>query len=208
MSEESYEFYILVAILAGGILFFKLFSRLVVWDHKRSRRGDLTARAAEAGSAQARYELALELVSAEPSAKDARRAAELFHQASEEGHIEAGVCLGECYMLGLGVEESPARAIELWQHARRRGSVRAVLLLAECYLEGRGVPQDEAHAVELYRRAAEKDDAQAFYMLGRCYLLGLGVKENRRAAIKWLRRAQLYRSEEAAQLLDTLNDHQ
>lgn len=198
VSDEA----LLCALIAGTVLFFYIFSRIVPWDHQRSYLAALRSKAAEKGSPQDRYELALKLVNGTEA--DVRSAVELFHQAADAGHVEALVCLGECYMSGLGVEESPARAIELWQQALKRGCVHAMTLLAECYLEGQGVPQDAARAVLLLSQAAAKDDPEACYRLALCFLHGRGVPANRRHALKWLRYAASYHHDEASTLLDSL----
>lgn len=199
LSEEALFF----IIIAGVVVFFSLFSRIVVWDHQRARRSALRSKAAESGSPQALYNLALELMAGE-SESDARRAVDLFYQASEGGLVEATLCLGECYMSGTGVEPNAARAVELWQQARQRGSVQAEVLLAECYQKGQGVPQDEARAVQLLSHAAAKDEPEACYRLALCFLHGRGVPANRRHALKWLRYAASYRHDEASTLLDSL----
>jgi TPR repeat protein len=61
-------------------------------------------------------------------------------------------CQGECYAVGLGVEQNWTTACDYFQQAASRGDQVAAFKLAECYLLGRGVPQNEHVAMQLYKQ--------------------------------------------------------
>lgn len=120
MSDELSDFYILLGFLIGGILFCRFFSRLVVWDHNRSRRAQLST-AAEQGDAAACHTLAMALLADSRTPENARRAVDLLCRAAAAGHAEALADLAECYLQGIGVEQNFSRAEKLWKQALDAG---------------------------------------------------------------------------------------
>ncbi len=70
-------------------------------------------KAAEGGSAEARYNLALLYDRGRGVERDMRRAAELYEQAADGGVIEARIALSVLYASGMGVEADPFKAL-MW----------------------------------------------------------------------------------------------
>jgi TPR repeat protein len=70
-------------------------------------------KAAEAGSAEAQYNLALLYDRGRGVERDMKRAAELYEQAADGGVIEAWVALSVLYAGGIGVAADPVKAL-MW----------------------------------------------------------------------------------------------
>ena len=102
---------------------------------------ELTA-AAEAGDADAQYELGSEYYIKEDYAK----AAEWYLKAAEQGHAEAQYDIGTKYEDGEGVERDAAKAAEWYLKAAEQGHASAQLSIAVAYANGEGVKEDSVTA--------------------------------------------------------------
>ena len=102
---------------------------------------ELTA-AAEAGDADAQYELGSEYYIKEDDAK----AAEWYLKAAEQGHAEAQYEIGTKYEDGEGVERDAAKAAEWYLKAAEQGHALAQLSIAVAYANGEGVKEDSVTA--------------------------------------------------------------
>ena len=91
--------------------------------------------------------------------KDESYAAELFTQAAELGHPEAGYRMGDAYEHGkLGCPLDPALSVHFYTGAAERGHAGAMMGLCAWYLVGADpiLEKDEEEAYEWARRAAEQ----------------------------------------------------
>ena len=134
------------------------------------------------------------------------RAAELYRQAHEQGHVPATCSLGLCYELGRGVEEDKEKAAALYRQAAEQGYARAQCNLGFFYCHGIGVREDQKEAFRWFFQAAEQGYARARFLLGECYERGRGVEQSRERALELYRQAaeQGYqRAQEALKRLES-----
>ncbi|RYO87671.1 hypothetical protein DL766_001349 [Monosporascus sp. MC13-8B] len=90
--------------------------------------------------------------------KDESYAAELFTQAAELGHAEAGFRMGEAYEHGkLNCPRDPALSVHFYTGAAERGHAGAMMGLCAWYMVGAEpvLEKDEEEAYEWARRAAD-----------------------------------------------------
>jgi len=90
--------------------------------------------------------------------KDESYAAELFTQAAELGHAEAGFRMGDAYEHGkLNCPRDPALSVHFYTGAAERGHAAAMMGLCAWYLVGAEpiLEKDEEEAYEWARRSAE-----------------------------------------------------
>ncbi|MDU8912172.1 tetratricopeptide repeat protein [Aestuariicoccus sp. MJ-SS9] len=118
---------------------------------------------------------------------DLPRAAALYAQAAEAGHVDAAVSLGVMYQNGTGVAQDYERARALYEGPAAAGHARAQNNLGLLYVRGHGVAQDYERAAQLFAAAADQGLARAISNLGVMYENGFGVAQNDEAA------ARLYR---------------
>jgi len=173
-----------------------------------------TQRAAEAGVAQAQFQLAEFLeagmqggagTQGEP---DYAAALVWYHRAVQQAYPLAYYNLARLYAQGLGVERSEEQgqmlyrkaASELDVHAQK-GDARAQEKLAYMYEKGIGVSRDINKALQWYRRAANQGWAEAEVSLARMYVKGRGVARSTETALKWLRQAAAHGSEQAQRIV-------
>lgn len=168
-----------------------------------------TKKKAEAGDAQAQYNLGLiynkgegvtldeekgkepwELDWSNRGKKLQTKAVEWFQKAAVQGHAEAQFRLGMmCYYGYEGVPMDKAKAAEWWQKAAAQGIAGAQSMLGMMYYFGAGVAKDAVKAAEWYQKAAAQGDAYAQSMLGEIYRLGRGVPKDMAKAAEWYQKA-------------------
>ena len=147
-----------------------------------ARRRLLRARA-EAGDAQAQFDLACDYDFEPPKRK--RLAIEWYLRAAEGGHVEAQNFLGEAYRNGDDVRKSRPRAVEWFRRAAAGGDSEAQLSLGYALFYGEGVARDRAAALRWYRRSARRGNAAAMANIALSYRLGQGVPRNLAHAVRW-----------------------
>lgn len=106
----------------------------------------------------------------------AKRAAEMFRSAAEQGLPQAQFAYAACCRRGVGVEKNESEAVKWYRAAAEQGYEPAMAFLASCYMNGKGVEKDEEKGLAWMRRAAPKND-YALYQLGSSYLNGKGGLE-------------------------------
>lgn len=149
---------------------------------------DWLARAAERGSAQAQYNLAVAYSMTEEEGNRAR-AVELFTRAAEQGLPEARHNLAVLCMTGEGTGRDAPRAIRLFGQAAEGGYAHSAFYLGMIYLAGNGVPVDKAEALKWFRRAGELGLPEAWHNIGAMYYRGDGVQKDENEALRWFRMA-------------------
>lgn len=155
---------------------------------------------AEAGSADARFNLALALDAGKGGVtKDPAAAAGWYRKGADLGDADAMVNLGEMLLTGRGVPRDDAEALKLMRGAE--ANVDARYNLAAMTFEGRGLPGDKPAAIALLRKAAEADSAEAAWKLGRIYAAGDGAPADVGEAVHWTRKAGEKKMRVAAILL-------
>ncbi|MCD9149783.1 SEL1-like repeat protein [Pseudophaeobacter flagellatus] len=152
---------------------------------------DLRAKA-QAGEAQAQYQLGDELQRGRLLVQDHAAAVAWFLRASEQGHSGAQTRLGQIYLQGLGVAADPARALQFLEQAAESGAAEPLFYLASLLEQAAAPLADPARAARLYQQAAKLGHMDAAVSLGVLYQNGTGVVQD-------LERAhQLYQAPAAA----------
>jgi len=98
--------------------------------------------AAEAGNAEAQYNLGILIRSGQGTEKDPARAVSWFEKSATQGWADAQYQLGNMYEFGLSVPQSYQNAAALYQKAAEQGHASAQTNLAVLYANGQGVNQD------------------------------------------------------------------
>lgn len=76
-----------------------------------------------------------------------------YHQAANNGHIQAQNCLGVLYNMGRGVTQDFELAFRWFNQAAQKGNTNAQHRLAEMYGKGLGVEQDYDLAFYWFQKA-------------------------------------------------------
>ncbi len=108
---------------------------------------------AQAGDADARYDVALMLIKGKGVAVDRARARKWLEQAVAQGYSKAASRLGILYYKGEAGRPDYARARKLFESVAA-DNVLAQYYLGEMYATGKGVKQDARKAIDWYRKAA------------------------------------------------------
>ncbi|KAI0391791.1 HCP-like protein [Xylariaceae sp. FL0594] len=139
--------------------------------------------------------------------KDESYAAELFTQAAELGHAEAGFRMGDAYEHGkLNCPRDPALSVHFYTGAAQRGHAGAMMGLCAWYLVGAEpiLEKDEEEAYEWARRAAERDLVKAQYTVGYFTEMGIGCRRDALEANVWYVKAAEAGDERAKQRLEAI----
>lgn len=127
---------------------------------------------AEAGDAEAQFQIARAYLRGEGVTKDPNQAFALMKKAAEQGHSEALGGMGYFYATGTVVQEDDAAAVEWFRKGADKGSAKARLNLGLAVAKGTGTTRDEAEGLRLIDAAAEAGLADAFYAQGETYHWG------------------------------------
>ncbi|KAI1818430.1 HCP-like protein [Poronia punctata] len=139
--------------------------------------------------------------------KDESYAAELFTQAAELGHPEAGFRMGDAYEHGkLNCPRDPALSVHFYTGAAERGHAGAMMGLCAWYLVGAEpiLEKDEEEAYEWARRSAELDFVKAQYAVGYFTEMGIGCRRDMLEANVWYVKAADAGDERAKQRLEAI----
>jgi TPR repeat protein len=89
------------------------------------------------------------------------RAAAIWRQLADQGHIKSINNLATMYVQGKGVPRDYARAHALFRRAAARNDARAAYNLGIAHEFGRGVPVDDRQALGWYRKASDRGLVEA-----------------------------------------------
>ena len=117
---------------------------------------------AEAGDAEAQYNLAILYRGGHGVAKDLQKSHQWFLRAAEQGIAAAQYHLGYMYDTGEGVEQSDRYAFLWYRKAAEQGNPQAQTNLGVLYANGSGVAQDLKLAYVWFNLAAAQGYAPAF----------------------------------------------
>ena len=132
------------------------------------------AEAAEGGSRDAMFNLALMYYEGTGVTRDYAAARRLFEQAAALGEVTAMRTVGEIWFYGRGVPEDNTRAREWFEKAAAGGDTRSKRRLGEIMMKGWGTKPDLPAARLWFQRAAAEGDTDAMRMLADLYLNGKG----------------------------------
>lgn len=146
---------------------------------------------AEAGDAQAQYNIALMYQTGDGTAKAPEMAVKWLLKAAEQGHAKARYQLGWWYANGIIVRQDYFLAAKYYRLAATfNKDPEAQFRLGELYFNGRGVPNDYAKAIQYYDQAARQGHGAAQFILSSMYIEGWGVKRDLIVAYVWLKLSQ------------------
>ena len=146
---------------------------------------------AEAGDAEAQYNLGLLYMNGLGVEKNERTALWWFTRAAQQGLADAQYNAGVMFYLGKGVYPSQKTAVEWWQLAVEKGHANAQNNLAIMYAFGYAVKKDPAKAVELWTAAAEQGHPDAMDSLINAYSGKMvGFQANMDKAKYWQQKKQ------------------
>lgn len=133
-------------------------------------------RAADLGSPEALYSVALMLAEGRGTVKDPAKAARFARKAAGQGVVLAQHFLGDCYCRGEGVAASMKTAFFWYEKAARAGVKPSRMKVALMLADGQGCRKNVARAREMLEELAAGGDARAKVMLARL-LCGLGGED-------------------------------
>jgi len=145
---------------------------------------------AEAGNADAQFEIAGMYRKGEGVSQDREEALKWIRKAATHGHARAQDILGSTYRRGDGVAQDYEEAVNWYRKAAEQGYARAQNNLAVFYANGFGLPKDFKEAAKWWRKAAEQGNAGAQITLGAIYANGQGVLQDYVTAYAWANIAQ------------------
>ena len=147
--------------------------------------------AAEAGDADAQYDVAVAYASGTGVAQSWPSAYAWFRRCAAQPSPPTAVWkgLGDCYKHGRGVTVDEVEAVRLFRVGTALGHAGTQCALAQCLLRGIGVPTpDREGAFALFKAAAAQGDSEGLYGLGNCYDSGMGgARDVPRAVSLWMR---------------------
>lgn len=114
--------------------------------------------------------------------KEYQQAFFYFEKAAQKGHALAECRVGECYMLGFGVDKNPEESVNYFRRSARQNNAAALNWLALCYENGDGVDKNVSEAIRNFHQAAQLGYPAAHFNLGRIYENGIGVAKSLRDA--------------------------
>jgi len=140
---------------------------------------------AEAGDAEAQYNLAILYRSGRGVAKDLDASRRWFLRAAQQGLAAAQYQLGYLYDTGEGVEQSDRYAFLWYRKAAEQGHPKAQTNLGVMYADGSGVAQDLKQAYVWFSLAAAQGFSPAFANL---QVLAEAFSEQERESLRALSR--------------------
>ncbi|MBQ8516936.1 MAG: SEL1-like repeat protein [Akkermansia sp.] len=166
---------------------------------------------AEAGNAQAQYNVGIFYLKGMAMPQDTEKASEWFQKSAAQGYKDAEQVLKRLQetpadiLLLQSMENfnngNKAAAIDKLRQAAEMGNINAICSLAKCYHAGEGVEKNLEEAFRLFSKAAEAGESEAIRCMALCYYNGEGVEQNRQEAEKWMKKAAELGNREAINLL-------
>lgn len=144
-------------------------------------------RAAEAGEAQAQYELGLAFLTGDGVTQDDSAAVHWFTLAAAAGLPSAQGNLGFLYLQGRGVPRDPQQAVQWLRQAAGKDVAAAQHNLGWMAQVGEGMPVDAETAIKWYAAAAGSGFSPSQFNLGTMLADG----RDPAGAVKWLSLAAL-----------------
>lgn len=163
---------------------------------------------AEAGNADAEYDLGTMYSDGHGVPRDPREAEAWWEKAANQGQAEAEFSLGFLLLYGAGegpnaVDADPQAGLPWLEQAAAQGHASAQYFLGYLYWSGIAVPADPEKALDYSLRAAEQGRADAEYQAGTILASQRGA-QNAIEAYKWLELAARQNYPGAAQNRDRL----
>ncbi|KAJ1449811.1 hypothetical protein M885DRAFT_534378 [Pelagophyceae sp. CCMP2097] len=150
----------------------------------------LLQRRCDDGDAEAQHRLGMKHQRGDCGLRpNAKRAAELYALAAQQGFAKAQCDLAHMYQSADGVKLDLGRAAAHFAAAAHQGDSVGQQHLAAMLYQGTGVRKDAKRAVHYWRLAAAQGDPKAQAFLGACYFKGEGVERDLHEALRLVRLA-------------------
>ena len=146
-------------------------------------------KAADAGDAQAMYNVGNHYAMGIGVERDYREALRWYTKSADAGFPSAMTAIGSMYEQGYGVEKDGREALTWYQKAADAGDATAMNNIGILYADGKLVEQDIPAATEWLRKAADNGSSAGARNLGLIYYLGYGVEQDYTQALTWFRKA-------------------
>jgi TPR repeat protein len=143
------------------------------------------ARAAEAGSAEAGYQLSLLLTDPRHERRDPVAAFAAAHRAALAGHLAALGRVGTMVLAGEGVARDPDKALAWLRRGAERGDLASVGLLGEALVTGVAGERDPQRGEALLLRAAQAGHVASMALLADLYDKGTVLPRDYASAYTW-----------------------
>lgn len=141
---------------------------------------------AEAGDAEAQFQVAWLFLNGEGTAPNPEEAAKWYRKAADQGHTKAQVAMGWAFLSGtMGLSQDEAEAKKWCLKAAEQNDARGQHALGLMAIFSQNGQKDYAEAVKWFRLAAEQNHANAQAFLGICFLYGIG--KDAAEAVRWLK---------------------
>jgi len=158
--------------------------------------------AIEAGSSDARFNLALLLVKSKTNSNNLAEARSLMTTLAKQGDIEAQYSLSLMYKDALGdIYADPEQSIHWLGVAANAGHTYAQFNLGLHYLKGEQIAKNTYEASLWFNKAAKKGMPRAQFNLALMYEAGVGVAKNKEQSLVWYKSAAKLGSAKAQQNL-------
>ncbi len=135
---------------------------------------DWFEKAAQLGSPDAMFNLALALQQGDGVKIGHPLARRWYEEAAEAGHGLSMRMLGRTYYNGTGVRRDYVQARIWLEKAAAKDDAEAMRLLGDIYENGRGIVRNYALARQWYAQAAAANDTRAMQSLAQLYISGFG----------------------------------
>lgn len=151
-----------------------------------AKRVMLLQKAADAGSLDAMYDLAICYTDEDGVGKNMPLAVKWLQKAADLGHVTALAALGDLYINGAeGVDQNYALSEKYFLKAADYDNLYSQAGLAVLYL----LTEEYEKSLLWARKAAQQEEPLALFTLGRIYDEGLGVEVDHIEGLKWLEKA-------------------
>jgi TPR repeat protein/serine/threonine protein kinase len=145
--------------------------------------------AAQAGDAQAQYQVGYMYQLGQGIAADPVTALQWYHKSADQNFANAQSQIGYLYQYGVGVPQDYVAALHWYGLAAAQGFKTAQFQLGYLAQHGMGAPKNYETALKWYRLAADQGSAPAQNQLGYLYQMGYGVRMNYSDAFHWYKAA-------------------
>lgn len=176
-----------VVLFIGLLVMFGAPNITISAQEPQEKRENLRLRA-EAGDAEAAFELGLDCYFQKNSEESLKEARFWFRQAAEAGEPKAMGMYGEFLLFGRGGEQDVSAGRAWLERSWNAGHAGAGMLLGWLLLYGGPEIRDQEKGIEYLRQAADMGHDGALLELGRAYMRGRGVPANEELALGLLRK--------------------
>ncbi len=151
----------------------------------REKGYSLILQAAEAGLADAQYEIGRFYNAGIHVVQNDSLALEWTKLAAKQNHAKAINACGMYYLNCTEVGENLELAFEYFQKGATLNFAPSYYNLGVCYYDGKGTERDVTKAIYYLIKAAELNYTEGQYILARAYYFGEGVTQDREKSYYW-----------------------